>query len=129
MSLAALRGSREQAFVFLARARDVIEYGAEDMHPVIDVDEVHHRHNEQGHAPIGRVPGGAGKPRHGRAQQEVRERPFVAGGPEIVECGPPSQNFGAPQHRYTQKLVAALPQPHLSPLIPSIAVEQERIVI
>jgi ABC-type dipeptide/oligopeptide/nickel transport system ATPase component len=32
---------------------------------------------------------------------------------EIVECGPPSQIFGAPQHDYTQKLVAALPRlPH-----------------
>jgi ABC-type dipeptide/oligopeptide/nickel transport system ATPase component len=29
---------------------------------------------------------------------------------EIVECGPPSQIFGAPQHAYTQKLVAALPR-------------------
>ena len=29
---------------------------------------------------------------------------------EIVECGPPSQIFGAPQHPYTQKLVAALPR-------------------
>ncbi len=29
---------------------------------------------------------------------------------EIVECGPPSQIFGAPQHTYTQKLVAALPR-------------------
>jgi len=29
---------------------------------------------------------------------------------EIVECGPPSQIFGAPQHGYTQKLVAALPR-------------------
>ena len=29
---------------------------------------------------------------------------------EIVECGPPSQIFGAPQHSYTQKLVAALPR-------------------
>jgi ABC-type dipeptide/oligopeptide/nickel transport system ATPase component len=28
---------------------------------------------------------------------------------EIVECGPPSQIFGAPQHSYTQSLVAALP--------------------
>jgi ABC-type dipeptide/oligopeptide/nickel transport system ATPase component len=28
----------------------------------------------------------------------------------IVECGPPSQIFGAPQHPYTQKLVAALPR-------------------
>jgi peptide/nickel transport system ATP-binding protein len=28
---------------------------------------------------------------------------------EIVECGPPSQIFGTPQHPYTQKLVAALP--------------------
>jgi len=29
---------------------------------------------------------------------------------EIVECAPPSQIFGAPQHSYTQKLVAALPR-------------------
>ena len=29
---------------------------------------------------------------------------------EIVECGPPSQIFGAPQHAYTQELVAALPR-------------------
>jgi len=29
---------------------------------------------------------------------------------EIVECGPPSQIFGAPQHSYAQKLVAALPR-------------------
>jgi len=29
---------------------------------------------------------------------------------EIVECGPPSQIFGAPEHAYTQKLVAALPR-------------------
>lgn len=32
---------------------------------------------------------------------------------EIVECGPPSQIFGAPRHAYTQKLVSALPRvPH-----------------
>ena len=35
---------------------------------------------------------------------------------EIVECGPPSQIFGAPQHAYTQKLVAALPR---LPIFPS----------
>jgi len=29
---------------------------------------------------------------------------------EIVECGSPPQIFGAPQHIYTQKLVAALPR-------------------
>jgi ABC-type glutathione transport system ATPase component len=29
---------------------------------------------------------------------------------EIVECGPPSQIFGTPQHSYTQRLVAALPR-------------------
>jgi ABC-type glutathione transport system ATPase component len=29
---------------------------------------------------------------------------------DIVECGPPAQIFGAPQHVYTQKLVAALPR-------------------
>jgi len=31
-------------------------------------------------------------------------------GGEIVECGPPPQIFGAPQHAYTQDLVAALPR-------------------
>jgi ABC-type glutathione transport system ATPase component len=35
---------------------------------------------------------------------------------EIVECGPPSQIFGNPQHPYTQKLVAALPR---LPIFPS----------
>ncbi len=35
---------------------------------------------------------------------------------EIVECGPPSQIFGAPRHPYTQKLVAALPR---LPVFPS----------
>jgi ABC-type dipeptide/oligopeptide/nickel transport system ATPase component len=29
---------------------------------------------------------------------------------EIVECGPPSQIFGVPQHEYTRKLVGALPR-------------------
>jgi len=29
---------------------------------------------------------------------------------KIVECGSPSQIFGAPQHPYAQKLVAALPR-------------------
>lgn len=37
---------------------------------------------------------------------------------EIVECGPPSQIFGAPQHSYTQRLVAALPR---LPVFPSQA--------
>jgi ABC-type dipeptide/oligopeptide/nickel transport system ATPase component len=35
---------------------------------------------------------------------------------EIVECGPPSQIFGAPQHEYTRKLVAALPRLPVFPL-------------
>ena len=35
---------------------------------------------------------------------------------EIVECGPPSQIFGAPLHSYTQRLVAALPR---APLLTS----------
>ena len=35
---------------------------------------------------------------------------------EIVECGPPEQIFGEPQHSYTQRLVAALPRmPALAP--------------
>ncbi|HET8922772.1 MAG TPA: ABC transporter ATP-binding protein [Candidatus Acidoferrum sp.] len=29
---------------------------------------------------------------------------------EIVECGPPSQIFGAPRHAYTRRLVSALPR-------------------
>ncbi len=40
---------------------------------------------------------------------------------EIVECGPPSQIFGAPQHPYTQKLVAALPR------VPLLASENRRL--
>lgn len=28
---------------------------------------------------------------------------------EIVECGPPSQIFRAPEHAYTQRLLAAIP--------------------
>lgn len=35
---------------------------------------------------------------------------------EIIECGPPSQIFGAPQHIYTQKLVSSLPR---APLLSS----------
>ncbi len=35
---------------------------------------------------------------------------------EIVECGPPSQIFGTPQHEYTRKLVAALPRLPVFPL-------------
>jgi len=35
---------------------------------------------------------------------------------EIVECGPPSQIFGTPQHEYTRKLVAALPRLPAFPL-------------
>ena len=35
---------------------------------------------------------------------------------EIVECGPPSQIFGAPRHAYTQRLIAALPRSPFPPL-------------
>jgi len=35
---------------------------------------------------------------------------------EIVECGPPCQIFGTPQHEYTRKLVAALPRLPVFPL-------------
>jgi len=40
---------------------------------------------------------------------------------EIVECGPPSQIFGTPQHEYTRKLVAALPRLPVFPPQPSAA--------
>jgi peptide/nickel transport system ATP-binding protein len=45
---------------------------------------------------------------------------------EIVECGPPSQIFGAPQHPYTQKLVTALPR--LPVFAPKSAPVSTRIV-
>jgi len=40
---------------------------------------------------------------------------------EIVECGPPSQTFGAPQHPDTKKLVAALPR------VPLLASKNRRL--
>ena len=42
---------------------------------------------------------------------------------EIVECGPPSQIFGAPRHPYTQKLVTALPR---LPIFPSQSATNDR---
>jgi len=49
---------------------------------------------------------------------------------EIVECGPPSQIFGAPQHAYTQKLVAALPRLPVftSPTSPTFARHTEPVL-
>jgi len=49
---------------------------------------------------------------------------------EIVECGPPSQIFGAPQHAYTQKLVAALPRLPVftSPTSPTFARHAEPVL-
>ena len=49
---------------------------------------------------------------------------------EIVECGPPSQIFGAPQHAYTQKLVAALPRLPVftSPASPTFARHAEPVL-
>ena len=49
---------------------------------------------------------------------------------EIVECGPPSQIFGAPQHAYTQKLVAALPRLPVftSPASPTLARHAEPVL-
>ena len=49
---------------------------------------------------------------------------------EIVECGPPSQIFGAPQHSYTQKLVAALPRLPVftSPGSPTLARHAEPVL-
>src|SRR5438094_6149024 len=49
---------------------------------------------------------------------------------EIVECGPPSQIFGAPRHAYTQKLVAALPRLPVftSPASPTFARHAEPVL-
>jgi len=49
---------------------------------------------------------------------------------EIVECGPPSQIFGAPQHAYTQNLVAALPRLPVftSPTSPTFARHAEPVL-
>src|SRR6266566_8018304 len=69
--------------VLPAHARNAIEHSADDVHPVVDVDEVHGRHNQQRYAQIGAMPGGTGKTGHGRAHQEVRECPFIARGPDL----------------------------------------------
>src|SRR2546425_1080425 len=73
MSLAALRCADKCGVVLSTHAGDVFEHGADDVHPVIDVDEIHYRHDQQGHAPIGSVPRSAGQTGHGRARQEVGE--------------------------------------------------------
>src|SRR5271168_4353776 len=50
------------------------------MHPVIEVDEIHHGHDEQSHSPIGAMARGASQASHSRSDNKVRERPFIARG-------------------------------------------------
>jgi len=45
LSLAALRCARKYDFVFSAYAGDVLEHRADDVHPVVNVDEIHQRHD------------------------------------------------------------------------------------
>lgn len=37
----------------MAHVGDVIEQGANDVHAVVEADELHRRHNQQGYAQIG----------------------------------------------------------------------------
>src|SRR5689334_11017995 len=76
------------SFVFLTRVGNVVEYGADDVHPIVDVDEIHCRDNEQGHAEIAAISAvarGAGQTSYARAHKEVRECPFIARGPDLSE--------------------------------------------
>ncbi len=50
----------ECGLVLSAHAGDVFEHRAEDVQAVVDVDENHHWHNQQGHPHISAMPGGAG---------------------------------------------------------------------
>jgi len=35
-------------FVFSAHAGNILEYSADDVHPVVDIDKIHCRNNQQG---------------------------------------------------------------------------------
>ena len=71
-SSAASRYAGKSGFVLLARGGNIIKYGADDAHPVVDVDEIHHRHNELGFAQVGAMARRAGQAGHNRANEKVR---------------------------------------------------------
>jgi hypothetical protein len=76
VSLAAMRWAGEYGFVLLAHGGNVFENSVTDMHFVVDVNEIHNRQDEEGYAQVGAVARDASKTRHGRAQEEVRKRPW-----------------------------------------------------
>jgi len=43
----------ESVWHSMAHVGDVIEQGANDVHAVVEADELHRRHNQQGYAQIG----------------------------------------------------------------------------
>src|SRR5436853_7480685 len=96
---AALRCAGACRLVFSAHAGDILEYDADDVHPVVEVDEIHCRDNEQGYAHVGAIGAGArlaGQASHSRAHKEVRERPFIAREPDLSEGASFSQRNDEP---------------------------------
>src|SRR6266699_2644149 len=83
VSSASSRRARKYCFIFRAHAGNVIEYGANDVHPVVQVDEIHRRHNEQGYTQVRPMACGASQTRHSRPNEKIRERPFIARGPKL----------------------------------------------
>src|SRR5260370_31429613 len=89
--LSGLEMNQQLRLRFLAHAGNVFEYYPEYAHPVVYVDEIHYRDNEQGYAEIGAISAvtrGAGQTCYSRAHKEVRERPFIARGPKLSERAP-----------------------------------------
>src|SRR2546430_1127320 len=82
-ALTALRCASKHGVALLAEVGKAIEHSAHDVHPVVDVNEIHHWHNQQRHAWTGSVARSAGQTGHSRTHQEVRECPLIARGPEF----------------------------------------------